>query len=78
MRRRASDPFAALFGGGGTDPEVVRLVLRVMNLLELPSALVARLPELQANAAARFAATPKDDTPRPRRPSREDLLAVVA
>jgi 2-polyprenyl-6-methoxyphenol hydroxylase-like FAD-dependent oxidoreductase len=74
----ASDPFAALFGGGGTDPEVVRLVLRVMNLLELPSALVARLPELQANAAARFAATPRDDTPRPRRPSREDLLAVVA
>jgi 2-polyprenyl-6-methoxyphenol hydroxylase-like FAD-dependent oxidoreductase len=47
----ASDPFAALFGGGAA-PETVVLVLRVLNLLELPTALLARLPELQAIAAA--------------------------
>jgi 2-polyprenyl-6-methoxyphenol hydroxylase-like FAD-dependent oxidoreductase len=74
----ATDPFAALFGGGGSDPEVVRLVMRVMNLLELPSALMARLPELQANAAERFASAPKEPAKRVRRPSRADLLAVVA
>jgi 2-polyprenyl-6-methoxyphenol hydroxylase-like FAD-dependent oxidoreductase len=74
----ASDPFAALFGGGGSDPEVVRLVMRVMNLLELPSALMAKLPELQANAAKRFASAPAEPAVRVRRPSRADLLAVVA
>ena len=72
-----SDPFAALFGGGG-DPETVRLVMRVMNLLELPSALMTRMAELQATAAARPApaATPAGE--RVRRPSRADLLAVGA
>jgi 2-polyprenyl-6-methoxyphenol hydroxylase-like FAD-dependent oxidoreductase len=73
----ASDPFAALFGGGAGDPEIVRLVMRVMNLLELPSALIARLPELQANAAARPAPEPTTARgERLRRPSRDELLAV--
>ena len=74
----SNDPFAAIFGGGGTDPETVRLLMRVMNLLELPSALLARLPELQATAAARPAPAPKQKGERVRRPSRDELLAVVA
>jgi hypothetical protein len=52
--------------------------MRVMNLLELPSALMAKLPELQANAAKRFASAPAEPAVRVRRPSRADLLAVVA
>jgi 2-polyprenyl-6-methoxyphenol hydroxylase-like FAD-dependent oxidoreductase len=75
---RTSDPFAAIFGGAGADPEMVRLVMRVMNLLELPSALMAKLPELQANAAARPAPTPPPNAERVHRPSRDELLAVVA
>ena len=69
-----SDPFAALFGGG--DPETVRLVMRVMNLLELPSALMTKLPELQARAAARPAQAPTPQAARVHRPSRDELLAV--
>lgn len=70
------DPFAVLFSGGAT-PEAVRLVMRVMNLLEMPSVLMERLPELQAQAASR----PKPErAPRPqvKRPRRDELLAVTA
>ena len=60
----------------GRDPKLIRLVMRVMNLLELPTALIERLPELQARAAA----MPKVERPpksTPKRPSRAELLAVV-
>jgi 2-polyprenyl-6-methoxyphenol hydroxylase-like FAD-dependent oxidoreductase len=73
----SGDPFATLFASGGADPEVIRLVMRVMNLLEMPSVLLERLPELQARAAA----APKVErppSPRVKRPSRADLLAVEA
>ena len=81
-RSGSGDPFAAVFAGGG-DPELIRLVMRVMNLLELPMTLLARLPELQAKAAAKPAPPPKadttkSDTPKGRRPTRADLLAVGA
>lgn len=69
----AGDPFMALFAGGA-DPEVVRLVMRVMNLLEMPSVLMERLPELQAKAAAN--PQPKRELPAVKRPSRADLLAA--
>jgi 2-polyprenyl-6-methoxyphenol hydroxylase-like FAD-dependent oxidoreductase len=73
----AGDPFAAIFGGGALDPELIRLVMRVMNLLELPITLMARLPELQASASA--APRPARPVgPRVKRPTRDDLLAVVA
>jgi len=68
------DLFGAIFAGGGVDPELVRLMMRVMNLLELPTALLARLPELQAAAPA----APPPPDPRVKRPTRDDLLAVVA
>ena len=69
------DVFGALFTAGA-DPEVIRLLLRVMNLLELPITLMSMLPELQAKAAA----SPAPSRPRPKvkRPSRDDLRAVVA
>ena len=63
--------------------ELVHLLLRVVNLLEPPDALWARLPDLQRSAAksadaaaARRADRPRQ--PRPPRPSREQILAVVA
>jgi 2-polyprenyl-6-methoxyphenol hydroxylase-like FAD-dependent oxidoreductase len=73
---RGGDGFAALFSGAVGDPELVRTVLRVFNLLDPPTAILGLLPKLQAVAAER------PDPPRPRsnrpRPSRDDLLAVVA
>ncbi len=74
-RSGSGDPFGALFAGGA-DPETIRLLMRVMNLLEQPSVLLEKLPELQAKAAA----APKPEqpaTPDVKRPSRADLLAVV-
>jgi 2-polyprenyl-6-methoxyphenol hydroxylase-like FAD-dependent oxidoreductase len=61
--------------GAGADTELMRSALRVVNLLDLPHTLLARLPEIQT----RLAATP---TPRPartgrRRPTRAELLAVI-
>jgi hypothetical protein len=54
--------------------------MRVLNLLDPPTALIAKLPELRAAAAAAAAPPPGRDpnAPRVKRPSREDLLAVVA
>jgi hypothetical protein len=52
----------------------MRLVMRVMNLLELPQVLLARLPELSAAPAA----SPRPPGPKVKRPTRDDLLAVVA
>lgn len=74
----SGDPFAALFSAGA-DPETIRLLLRVMNLLEQPMALMAKLPELQAKAAAApKAERPKPTGPKVKRPTRADILAVVA
>lgn len=65
----------ALFAGAVGDPELVHTLLRVMNLLEPPTAIVALLPQLQAASVAR----PSRRTgPKVPRPSRDDLLAVVA
>jgi 2-polyprenyl-6-methoxyphenol hydroxylase-like FAD-dependent oxidoreductase len=69
--------FATAFMGTGGDPELIHTLLRVMNLLDPPSVLIARLPELQAAAAA--APRPiRPSGPKVPRPTREDLLAVVA
>lgn len=71
------DPFTMLFRGGG-DPELVRRAMRVMHLLELPDQLLMMLPQLQARWSE---LTPEERAPRTStrpRPSRDDLLAVVA
>ncbi len=62
------------------DPDLVHLLLRVVNLLELPDALWTRLPELQRSAAEAAAAAASRRAGRPQRPrpSRDEILAVVA
>ena len=67
-----SDAFSAAFANMGSDPELIRLVMRVMNLLELPSALLARIP------TSAPAAPPRPSGPKVKRPSRQDILGVVA
>ena len=94
MRSMAPDPMsrAARLGGGGggfdlaamlaragDDLDLLRSVLRVLNLLDPPESLLAQLPALQAAVAA----VPEDPTtlpsrPRRPRPTRDELLAVVA
>lgn len=69
----AGDPFGALFAGGA-DPELIRLLMRVMNLLEQPSVLIEMMPQLMAKAAD----APKRDVPKVKRPKRAELLAVTA
>jgi 2-polyprenyl-6-methoxyphenol hydroxylase-like FAD-dependent oxidoreductase len=66
--------FRAVFAGGDADPELIHTFLRVFHLLEPPMVLMARLPEMQAAAAARPAPPPDPIV----RPTRDDLLAVVA
>lgn len=68
---------ALLFSGVGGDPELVHTLLRVMNLLESPNVLIEKLPQLQAAAAA-ASRSPVHSGPRVKRPTRDDLLAVVA
>lgn len=70
----AGDGFAAAFASIGTNPEMMHLMMRVMNLLELPQVLMERLPELQSAAPA----APPPRGPKVKRPSRDELLAVVA
>jgi 2-polyprenyl-6-methoxyphenol hydroxylase-like FAD-dependent oxidoreductase len=66
------DP-SLLFGAG--DPQTIRTAMRVFNLLDPPEAMIGLLPELQAAAAAR----PLRPAGRSvRRPTREELLGVVA
>jgi 2-polyprenyl-6-methoxyphenol hydroxylase-like FAD-dependent oxidoreductase len=67
--------FAALFSGAVGDPELIRTVLRVLNLLDPPTAILAMLPQLREVAAT---PPPRSREPGPPRPSRDDLLAVVA
>jgi 2-polyprenyl-6-methoxyphenol hydroxylase-like FAD-dependent oxidoreductase len=66
----------ALFSGAVGDPDLIHTLLRVMNLLESPQALIAMMPQLQAAAAS--APAPIRTGPRVKRPTRDDLLAVVA
>lgn len=71
------DGLFSAFLGAGNDPELIRLLMRVMNLLDLPSVIMEKLPELQAKAAAAPPPPPRDpNAPRVKRPKREDLLAV--
>lgn len=73
----AGDGLAILFSGLAGKPELMRMMMRVMNLLELPDKLIGMLPELQG-AAADAPAPPRPRGPRVKRPTRDDLLAVVA
>ena len=70
----ANDGFAAVFANAASNPEMLRLLMRVMNLLELPQALFEKLPEM----AAAPAAPQRPPGPRVKHPSRDELLAVVA
>lgn len=75
-----SDPFAMLFRAGG-DPELIRTAMRVLHLLELPDALFRLLPQIQAQFAARTPeprAAREPSEPRRPRPTRDEILAVVA
>jgi 2-polyprenyl-6-methoxyphenol hydroxylase-like FAD-dependent oxidoreductase len=63
----------AVFTGGVPDPERVRTVMRVFNLLEPPSVLM----ELMATAERPADGQPaRPRPPRPKGPTRDDLLAV--
>lgn len=72
------DGLLGLMAGAGSDPELMRAALRVLNLLDLPEVLLASLPELQARV--QLLPRPHERGARPRRhgPTREQLLAVVA
>jgi 2-polyprenyl-6-methoxyphenol hydroxylase-like FAD-dependent oxidoreductase len=71
------DGFAAAFATMGSDPELLHLLMRVMNLLELPQVLMERMGDLQAAAPAPASAS-RPRGPKVKRPSRDELLAVVA
>lgn len=75
VSRGAGDPFATLFNSEGVEPEVIRLVMRVMNLLEMPTALMTVLSTLQSTPAAE---PKRPAAPKVKRPKRADLLAVGA
>jgi flavin-dependent dehydrogenase len=73
------DIFGALTSGKA-DPELLHVLMRVMNLLESPQAIFERLPELQrlAEEAKQERAARRADRPRRPRISRDEILAVVA
>lgn len=62
----------------GSDVELIRDAMRVLNLLELPQSLLARLPEIQGRLAASPPEPLRPAAPRRRRPTRDELLGVVA
>jgi 2-polyprenyl-6-methoxyphenol hydroxylase-like FAD-dependent oxidoreductase len=65
----------AVFTGGVPDPERVRTVMRVFNLLELPSVLMELMATAQPAADGQRS---RPRVPRAKGPTRDDLLAVVA
>ena len=65
----------AVFTGDDRDPERVRTVMRVFNLLELPDVLFDLMPAPRGPGDER-PARPRE--PRVKGPTRDDLLAVVA
>jgi 2-polyprenyl-6-methoxyphenol hydroxylase-like FAD-dependent oxidoreductase len=71
-------PLAALFSGAIDDPEIIRTLMRVFNLLEPPTVLMEMLPRVQAAVAAAPSRPAAPRGPKIPRPTREDLLAVVA
>ena len=66
-RSGGGDPFARGVRGAGGDPELIRLVLRVMNLLELPTAA----PGQAARAAGQGGGQPPADGRSPEGPDDE-------
>ena len=64
-----------LFNRDNPDPELVRTVMRVFNLLELPNVLIDLMSTARA-AADEQPSRPRG--PRVKGPTRDDLLAVVA
>jgi 2-polyprenyl-6-methoxyphenol hydroxylase-like FAD-dependent oxidoreductase len=69
----AGDGIFASLATLGDNPEGMRLLMRVLHLQELPQVLIAKLPELSAGRAA-----PPRRRSTVKRPTRDDLLAVVA
>ena len=63
-----------LFNRDNPDPELVRTVMRVFNLLELPNALIELMMTARESAGDE-PARPRE--PRVKGPTRADLLAVV-
>jgi len=70
--------FATVLGRGGGHPQLVRSVMRVLNMLDPPQMLIELMPQLQAAAAEMGARSRDPARPPRRRPSRDELLAVVA
>jgi 2-polyprenyl-6-methoxyphenol hydroxylase-like FAD-dependent oxidoreductase len=64
-----------LFSGDDRDPELVRMVMRVFNLLELPNVLIDLMAAARASADEE-PARPRE--PKVKGPTRDDLLAVLA
>ena len=69
----AGDGFFGSLASLGDHPEGMRLVMRVLHLQDLPQVLIANLPALTAGRTA-----PPPRRPSGKRPTRDDLLAVVA
>jgi len=73
--------FVSVLARGGRDPQLVLSMLRVLNMIDPPQVLFEQLSQLQSPAIEADApSAPSRDSskPRRRRPSRAELLAVVA